>query len=83
MTIDLYERGAVAIQLPAFRAARVARGLSLREVARRTDIDPSQLSKVERGMVGLSVENLRRLADVLELRDLTAALALVMPEERA
>jgi transcriptional regulator with XRE-family HTH domain len=59
---------------PPLRGAREARGLGLREAARLAGIDPSQLSKVERGQVSLSVDALARLAAVLELRELTKLL---------
>jgi hypothetical protein len=61
---------------PPLRAARVARGLGLREVARLAEIDPAHLSRVERGEARLSVDALGRLARVLELRDLATALAI-------
>lgn len=44
---------------------RVARGLSLREAARRSGIDPGHLSKFERGEERLSIDNLLRLGRVL------------------
>jgi transcriptional regulator with XRE-family HTH domain len=42
----------------------------LREVARRAEIDPAHLSRVERGERALSVAALHRLAHVLGLREL-------------
>jgi transcriptional regulator with XRE-family HTH domain len=60
---------------PPLRAVRMARGLTLRSVAQRADIDPGHLSKVERGERCLSVESLHRLAVVLELRELATLLA--------
>jgi transcriptional regulator with XRE-family HTH domain len=59
---------------PPLRAVREAHGLGLREVARRAAIDPSQLSRVERGQAQLSVEALARLARVLGLQELTRLL---------
>jgi transcriptional regulator with XRE-family HTH domain len=56
------------------RAAREARGLSLRETGRRAGIDPAHLLRVERGDKGLSVESLARLAGVLGLSDLARLL---------
>jgi transcriptional regulator with XRE-family HTH domain len=50
------------------RAARKAQGLRLRETARLAKIDPSHLSKFERGVAGLSVASLARLAKVLGLK---------------
>jgi transcriptional regulator with XRE-family HTH domain len=57
------------------RAVREAQGLGLREAARRSGIDPAQLSRVERGESGLSVASLHALARVLGLRDLARLLA--------
>jgi transcriptional regulator with XRE-family HTH domain len=62
------------LHTPPLRGAREARGLGLRETARRAGIDASQLSKVERGQVSLSVDALARLAGVLELRELAKLL---------
>jgi transcriptional regulator with XRE-family HTH domain len=59
---------------PPLRAAREAKGLSLRTVARDSGIDPGHLSKVERGEKQLSIEALYRLAVVLELRELSQLL---------
>lgn len=47
------------------RAARLAAGLGLREVARRAVIDPGYLSQIERGKRAPSPEFLARLSDVL------------------
>lgn len=33
-------------------------------------MDPAHLSRIERGLVGVSVEALARLADVLDLKEL-------------
>jgi transcriptional regulator with XRE-family HTH domain len=59
---------------PPLRAVREARGLALREVARRANIDVAHLSRVERGEARLSVDALARLARVLELRELAKLL---------
>lgn len=56
------------------RAVRTARGLTLRDVAHQSGIDPGYLSKVERGKKQLSLESLHRLAVVLDLRELAALL---------
>ena len=66
---------------PPLRAVRIAQGLSLRECARRADLDPSHLLRVERGDARLSVEALHRLAGVLELRDLARLLAPYVDQE--
>ena len=60
---------------PPLRAVRQAKGLSLREVARRADIEVSHLSRVERGQAGLSVRALNRVAKVLELNELATLLS--------
>ena len=52
------------------KAVREARGLGLRDVAERADIDQGQLSRVERGLSGLSVDSLARVAGVLGLDEL-------------
>ncbi|MCZ4099874.1 helix-turn-helix domain-containing protein [Streptomyces sp. H39-C1] len=59
---------------PPLRAVRVAHGMTLRDVAHRSEIDPGHLSKVERGQKQLSLDSLYRLAVVLELRELATLL---------
>lgn len=51
----------------AIRAARVAAGLSLRELARRIGVSPATLSGIETGRTGLSVERLNTVAAALGL----------------
>lgn len=58
----------------ALRTARLNRGLTLVETARRVPIDVSHLSRVERGERHLSLDALARLAEVLGLTELTDAL---------
>jgi transcriptional regulator with XRE-family HTH domain len=70
-----------ALQTPPLRAVRTARGLSLREVARRAELDPAHLSRVERGLVRPSLRTLAKLARVLELRELAKLLGPFDPEE--
>ncbi|MEP7081898.1 MAG: helix-turn-helix transcriptional regulator [Chloroflexota bacterium] len=60
--------------MPPLRAVREAQGLTLRQAARLADVDPSQLSKAERGIGSLSVSQLARLAHVLGLRHLARQL---------
>jgi transcriptional regulator with XRE-family HTH domain len=43
-------------------------GLSLREVARRADVEPAHLSRIERGLANPSIITLVRLARVLHLQ---------------
>jgi transcriptional regulator with XRE-family HTH domain len=50
---------------PPLHGVRLARGLSLREAARRAGIDPGHLSKFERSEERLGIDNLVRLARVL------------------
>ena len=52
------------------KAVREARGLGLRDVAERAAVDQGQLSRVERGLSGLSVDSLARVAGVLGLEEL-------------
>jgi transcriptional regulator with XRE-family HTH domain len=59
---------------PPLRLVRIAQGLSLREVARRADLDPAHLSRVERGERQLSIDALARLAQVLDLTELSRLL---------
>jgi transcriptional regulator with XRE-family HTH domain len=61
--------------VPPLRAVREAQGYSLREVARRANVDAAQLSRVERGLESLSVDALARVADVLGLRELNRLLS--------
>jgi transcriptional regulator with XRE-family HTH domain len=56
--------------------------LGLRETARLAGLDPSHLLRVERGEAGLSVTSLRRLAAVLELRELAKLLAPYTDDDR-
>jgi transcriptional regulator with XRE-family HTH domain len=60
---------------PPLRALREAQRLSLREVARRAEVDPAHLGRVERGEARFSVDALARVAKVLGLRDLSRDLA--------
>ncbi len=58
--------GTRPVQLgPAIRAAREARGLSLRELARRVSVSPSFVSQVELGKANPSVGTLYSLVSVL------------------
>ena len=61
-------------RVPPLRMVREARGMSLREVARKADLDPTFLSRVERGEDRLSVRSLNRVARALGLRELAKLL---------
>jgi AcrR family transcriptional regulator/DNA-binding XRE family transcriptional regulator len=49
------------------RAARIAKGLSLRGLARSLELSPATLSQIENGRTGLSVGRLSRIAAALGL----------------
>ncbi|MBJ8348304.1 helix-turn-helix domain-containing protein [Antrihabitans sp. YC2-6] len=59
----------------AIRSARIAAGLSLRELASRIDVSPATLSAIENGKTGVSVDRLQVVADALK----TTAAALLDP----
>lgn len=64
------------------REARSRRGLSLRQLARSTELSPSLLSQVENGKVTPSVDTLAVLAQALEV-PVAAFFGGPLPEERA
>lgn len=66
--------GQASARRPPLRAVREAQGLGLVETAKRADMDPAHLSRVERGVGGLSVASLARLARVLGLKELVRLL---------
>ena len=47
------------------RARRVARGLTLSALAESSGIDVSQFSRIERGLCGLTPEQIERVAEKL------------------
>ena len=47
---------------PRLRAIRLARGIGLRELARRLELSPSSISQIETGKIGPSVRTLYALA---------------------
>lgn len=49
------------------RASRIAGGYGLSELARELEIDKSNLSKTERGLMGMSPKNLKKLSDKLAI----------------
>lgn len=51
------------------RDMRTAHGLTLREMAHRSGVDPSQLSRAERGLEGPSPRLVLAVARTLGLRD--------------
>lgn len=63
------------------RAVRESKGMTLVEAAQRAGIAPAHLSRVERGVRGLSVKSLARLAGVLDLRDLEKLLSVHLEKE--
>jgi transcriptional regulator with XRE-family HTH domain len=52
-------------EMTKLRAARKALGLTVYDVAAQAHLAPSTVSKVERGLVGISPEPAKRLAAVL------------------
>jgi transcriptional regulator with XRE-family HTH domain len=66
---------------PPLRDVRRSQGLGLREVAARTGLDVSHLSRIERGRAGLTVDTLARLATTLKLRELERLLAPYVQED--
>jgi transcriptional regulator with XRE-family HTH domain len=65
-------------QAPArlgLRAARLARGLSLEQVAAAARVDPGHLSRIERGINSPTAAVLARLAVVYGLDELARQLA--------
>ncbi|MBW0102881.1 TetR family transcriptional regulator [Pseudonocardia sp. KRD291] len=52
---------------PRIRAARQARGTSLRGLAATLHVSPATLSQIENGNTGLSVSRLSRIAEALDL----------------
>lgn len=68
---------------PPLRAAREAKGLTLRAAAKESGIDPGHLSKVERGEKQLSIEALYRLAVVVDLDELANHLKPLLPKAAA
>jgi transcriptional regulator with XRE-family HTH domain len=69
--------------IPPLQAIRKARGLGLRETARRAQINPGHLSRVERGEKQLSLAALHRLAVVLGLAEFAEMLRLYLPGEES
>lgn len=63
-----------SVLVPPLRDVRRSRQLSLRSAAMQAGIDPAHLSRVERGTKSLSIDALYRLARVLELAEVVAAL---------
>jgi transcriptional regulator with XRE-family HTH domain len=57
------------------RIYRESRGLTLRKTAELADIDIAQLSRLEHGQGGISLEAAVRLARVLGMKDVPRVLA--------
>lgn len=47
------------------RLARIVRGLSQRELAKRFDVSDLTISRIERGVAGIEIDQLPRLAEIL------------------
>jgi transcriptional regulator with XRE-family HTH domain len=60
--------------IPRLRAVREAKGLTLREVARRVGTDPTNLSRIERGLRRPTVPLLLRLSRALDLDSVADAI---------
>lgn len=56
---------------PNLRRARASLGVSLNELGRRSGVSPSNLSRLERGEIGTTVETALRLADGLGVNLMT------------
>ena len=61
-------------KVPPLREIRQAQGLTLYEVSKRTGIDSGQLSRMERGLQGISLPTLYKLTEELGPRQLTRLL---------
>jgi transcriptional regulator with XRE-family HTH domain len=62
------------------RAVREARGLGLRQLAREASVDPARLSRIERLLERPTVDELRRIGRVLDLKNVVATIDLFWPE---
>jgi AcrR family transcriptional regulator/DNA-binding Xre family transcriptional regulator len=51
----------------AVRSARIAKGISLRRLASLLEVSPATMSAVETGRTPLTVDRLRRIADILDV----------------
>lgn len=56
------------------RKARQDRGTSLRALATETGINVGQLSRIERGLEGVSIRTLYKVASALDMSDLAEQL---------
>ncbi len=65
------------------RGAREARGMGLRQLARRIKTDPSHLSRIERGEATPSLLLLFHVANALELRELARFIGPYVAEDKA
>lgn len=66
--LDVQHRGDPESLGDGIRGAIKASPLSLREIARRTDLDPAALSRFVNGKAGMSLDSLNRIAAELGLR---------------
>jgi transcriptional regulator with XRE-family HTH domain len=63
-----------------FRAIREAQGKSLRGLSRESGVDPSNLSRIERGLQRPSLGALVRIGKALGLKNLTDTISLFYEE---
>jgi transcriptional regulator with XRE-family HTH domain len=63
------------------RRMREGQGRGLRELAREVELDPGQLSRIERGLEKPSPRVLLRLARALQLRDVERTLREFYPDD--
>ncbi len=66
--MELYNKDAVSINVgQRLRSLREERGISMRELARRSSLSANALSMIERGMTSPSVSTLSKLSEALEV----------------
>lgn len=66
--MELYDKDAISINVgQRLRALREERGISMRELARRSNLSANALSMIERGLTSPSVSTLTKLAEAMEV----------------
>jgi len=73
---------ASATHVPPIRAIRQAQGLSQNQLAKRSGIPQGQLSMVERGKAGLSLEAFYRVTEEIGPRELSRLLKPYVVDEQ-